>query len=123
MRKKVASMLTALCMTASMIAAVPFTAKAEETSGKCGDNIKWTLNDEGLLTISGKGKLGDYLFVAPWCEEKETRERIKVVKIESGVTDISHDAISTPFQNCINLKSVIIPDTLEIIGKKLFRNV
>ena len=31
-----------------------------ETSGPCGDNLTWTLTDDGTLTISGTGKMTDY---------------------------------------------------------------
>ncbi len=29
-------------------------------SGTCGDNVSWTLDDEGTLTISGTGDMEDY---------------------------------------------------------------
>ena len=31
-----------------------------DTSGTCGDNLTWTLDEEGLLTISGQGDMTDY---------------------------------------------------------------
>ena len=33
-------------------------AKAE-SSGTCGPNLKWHLNDNGVLTITGKGEMYD----------------------------------------------------------------
>ena len=47
-----------------------FAADAEDTDdiGKLGDNITWSLDIEGNLTISGKGAIPDYVdgdFVAP----------------------------------------------------------
>ena len=36
-------------------AAYPGTALAD-TSGQCGDNAAWVLDDEGILTVSGTGR-------------------------------------------------------------------
>ena len=30
------------------------------TSGTCGDNLTWTLDDAGTLTISGTGAMANY---------------------------------------------------------------
>ena len=38
----------------AIVLLVGFVANAE-TSGKCGDNLTWVLNDVGTLTISGTG--------------------------------------------------------------------
>ena len=37
-------------------------------NGTCGDNLNWTLDDEGTLTISGTGAMTDWynLLDAPW---------------------------------------------------------
>ena len=41
-------------------------AKAE-SSGTCGANLTWHLTDDGVLTITGTGKMDNYLYsVAPW---------------------------------------------------------
>ena len=37
---------------------------AEIASGSCGDNVTWTLSDEGVLTVSGTGSISDY-YVCP----------------------------------------------------------
>ena len=81
-------------------------------SGECGaegDNLKWTLNKDGVLTISGSGEMADYARAgkkessAPWSDEAS---QIKSVVIESGVTSIGHYA----FFCCTELASVSIPD-------------
>ena len=46
----VLSLLTVLCL----LPAVAHAATVD--SGKCGDNVTWTLDDAGTLTISGSGK-------------------------------------------------------------------
>mgnify|MGYP001644255787 CR=1 FL=1 len=41
-----------------------------EQSGRCGPNLKWHLTDDGVLTISGKGRMYDYnyrgYYVGAW---------------------------------------------------------
>ncbi len=32
-----------------------------DTSGTCGNDLTWTLTEDGLLTISGTGDMDDYL--------------------------------------------------------------
>ncbi|MCD7786133.1 MAG: hypothetical protein LUG87_00420, partial [Oscillospiraceae bacterium] len=44
---------------------------ANTTSGTCGDNATWTLED-GILTISGTGDMADYSsnFDIPWYSQR-----------------------------------------------------
>ncbi len=71
--------------------------------GYCGSNVKWSLDENGLLTISGMGDMSDYRAArdVPWYNYILS---IKTAKIENGVTSIGHIA----FFNCSNLKSIII---------------
>ena len=95
---------------ASEAAVSPQTADAA-TSGTCGENLTWTLED-GTLTISGSGAMsnGDYTLWSSNIAE------IKVVIIASGVTSIGEDA----FFGCSNLTSVTIPASVESIGNNAF---
>ena len=86
---------------------------SEVDSGTCGDNLKWVLDDEGTLTISGSGAMDDYDGDAPWFSN---RNQIKSVIIESGVTNIG----SAAFAQCSNLTSVTIPDSVTSIGNQAF---
>lgn len=76
-------------------------------SGICGNNVKWTLYENGQLVISGNGIMSDYLpntyedgkKVAPWyfhCSE------ILSIKIEKGVSHIG----KWSFAYCRNLIKV-----------------
>ncbi|MBR3621414.1 MAG: leucine-rich repeat domain-containing protein, partial [Clostridia bacterium] len=88
-----------------------FTPKASAenvTSGTCGDNLTWELDEEtGTLTISGEG-----IMTGTFSEDT----RIKNVIIESGVTGISQGAFSW----CDKLTSVSIPDSVTSIGAGAF---
>ncbi|MBO4880280.1 MAG: hypothetical protein J5555_01195, partial [Firmicutes bacterium] len=59
---------------------------AEET-GICGDDLTWTLSDDGILTISGTGEMDNYSDnrEQPWYKEHVSND-IKTVVIEDGVT-------------------------------------
>lgn len=80
------------------------------TSNYCGDNVKWTLDAEGNLNITGSGAMYDYISTF------YNNSSIKNVVIGSGVTNISGNA----FMGCSNLAGVTIPDTVRTIGSNAF---
>ena len=44
-----------------IISVLPVAAAADAPkSGTCGENLTWTLSDDGVLTISGSGAMTDY---------------------------------------------------------------
>ena len=82
------------------------------SSGTCGDDLTWTLDDEGVLTISGTGAMTSwYTFIYKLVETE-----IKSVVIESGVTSISEQA----FYECTALTSIEIPESVTSIGSYAF---
>lgn len=86
-----------------------------DSSGTCGDNLTWTLDDNGVLTISGTGDMSDYTneLDPPW-----DLSTVKQVIIEQGVTSIGDFA----FDGCIYMTSVTIPNGVTSIGDYAFRN-
>jgi hypothetical protein len=77
-------------MVLTMVFAVMLSTLAycDTKSGTCGDNLTWTLTDEGEFTISGTGDMDSYLTVySPW---DNNRTSIKTVIIENGVTSIRY---------------------------------
>ena len=56
MKKRILSVVLVLSM---MVSFMPIIASAA-TSGTCGDNLTWTLDDNGTLTISGTGEMKNY---------------------------------------------------------------
>lgn len=85
------------------------------SSGTCGDNLTWTLTEDGTLTISGTGEMTGWLNYrdVPWRTQKSM---ICAVVVKEGVTSIGADA----FYKCTNLTSVVIPDSVTVIGDYAF---
>lgn len=82
------------------------------TCGKEGDNLKWTLDDDGILIISGTGNMRDYGDNdQPWKDLD-----VKKVVIASGVTSIGIYA----FKYCRKLESIEIPNTVKEIRTGAF---
>ena len=82
-------------------------------SGNCGangSNVTWKLTSDGTLTISGTGKMYDYMH---WYS---LRSQVKSVIIEDGVTTIGDCA----FDCWDALTSVTLPDSVTTIGNQAF---
>lgn len=113
MKRKALSLVMVVSMILSLICVTPVIA---QTSGTCGDNVTWTLDDNGVLTISGTGKMYDYSALnpdpsahAPWDAESNS---IKTVVIEEGIEHIGNAAISG-----LNIKKIYIPHSVTSIAE------
>ena len=80
-----------------------------------GPNHRWTLDDEGTLTITGTGAMRENIM--PFGNHLDIVEDIKKVIISDGITSIS----SRAFSECTNLVSVTLPESLTSIGDEAFR--
>lgn len=83
------------------------TYSKQTTSGACGDNLTWALDDKGTLTISGSGAMTNW-------RSSVLRDisSIKNVVINTGVTSIGDFA----FGGCESLTSINIPSSVTSIG-------
>jgi hypothetical protein len=116
MRKRCLTVILTLVL---VVMAFPMLAKAadEVASGTCGDNLTWTLDSDGLLTISGTGEMSDYTSQsrAPWYGDGYG-QKIKRVIIKPGVTSIGDYA----FTDCSNPTNITIPESVTRIGNYAF---
>ena len=101
--------LIALVILILALLLIPLMASAK--SGSCGNGLTYTLDDNGVLTIRGRGSIPDYSMTqvngqncttAPW------GNAVKTVVMEEGVTEIGNWA----FLGCRQLTDVYIPTTV-----------
>ena len=113
--KRILSLLLAFALVMCFTPVIPLQVDAATVaSGTCGDNLTWTLDDEGTLTISGIGEMPVPEYdTMPWLEYQDA---IKHVIIESGVTSICYGAFSWYRE----LTSVTIPNSVTSIGEYAF---
>lgn len=102
------------------------TAGAQDLTGSCGDNLTWTLTENGGtmtylnhdlpaydLTITGSGALTS----TPYLSQTDVAARqITSITIDQGVTSLCQNA----FRACENVRSIILPDGLTSIGNSAF---
>ena len=130
--KKVLSILAAAVMTVSALTGAVTASASEVASGKCGDNLTWTLDSEGVLTISGTGPMdysdesGYYQTYQSWTYS-EYAGQIKEAVIEEGVTTIGPCAFGRTSSGIVtdevaypNLKKISLPSTIEKICRGAF---
>lgn len=134
--------LLILTITAVLVFAFGIITSNAETSGQCGDNATWVLEDNGVLTISGNGEMYDYYDYDADVEIESPfalNEEIKSIIIQDGITSIGKNSflhcsgltsVSIPgslisirddaFSKCSGLKTVTIPGNVKTIGARAF---
>jgi hypothetical protein len=142
MKKRFVSLLLAISMIFSLMPVSAVTAFAESEnggevttvdSGYCGadnggENLKWTLDNNGVLTISGSGAMKDYT----WDENVRLdwyvrKKDIRSVVLDNRITHIGDYA----FDKCTNIESVrytgytgnagvALPESVTTIGVHAF---
>ena len=91
------------------------TAEGPIANGNCGDNLSWSLSNDGTFLMTGSGPMYDYWsYELPW--DNYRCSEIKRVIISQGVTNISRGS----FSGCDCLTSVEIADTVTSIGEYAF---
>lgn len=141
MKRRMLGLVMALVMALTL---APVTAFATVLhSGTCGAGLEWTLDSDGVLTVTGSGPMYDYDYDyevwdynAPW---REYRLDVKKAVISAGVTAVGNNAflgcsqmtqLSLPagltrigagaFSNCSSLPALTLPQSLTTIGAGAF---
>ncbi len=116
MKKRILSLLLALCLLCGMLPQLISDTYAA-TMGDLSDSISWELDKAtGLLTISGSGIMPNWTDGGespPWYDQ---RTSIRTLFVTSGITTIGSNA----FKGCTYLSSVTLPDGLTTIGDSAF---
>ena len=134
MKKRFVSLLLAISMIFSLMPVSAVTAFAESEnggevttvdSGYCGadnggENLKWTLDNNGVLTITGSGAMKDYT----WDENVRLdwyvrKKDIRSVVLDNRITHIGNYA----FDKCTNIESVRYTDYTGNAGVALPKSV
>lgn len=91
------------------------TGPDHSASGTYGENLTWTLDNEGTLTVSGSGAMQSErdTDAGPWLPY---REYIKKAVVGEGVTNIGQMA----FAFCPVLTSVTLPESVTVIADSAF---
>ncbi|MGN0149793.1 MAG: leucine-rich repeat domain-containing protein [Clostridia bacterium] len=115
MKRKIWGLVLVMCMLAAFVPCANATEIVD--SGDLSDSIIWTVDDKGILTISGVGDMPDYdkeiTNTIPWYRYKYS---ITSIVVESGITAIG-DYV---FYDCVYAKSVKLPDRVTSIGDYAF---
>ncbi len=109
-------LLMGIILVLTLMLCLAFGASAEEESGKCGDDVYWSLDSiRGELTITGTGGTWD---LENWDYDypRFYRKNIVSVYIEDGITSIAKNL----FSECYKMKSIRLPSTLRSIGEWAF---
>ena len=116
--KKAILWMVALCLVALQACQKEENTPTVIGTGTCGaqgDNLTWTLDEDGILTIKGEGDMEDYEY-----DEHPSWgiyfKKISAVVIQDGVTSIGNYA----FYECEYLTTVSIPSSVTSIGDDAF---
>ena len=97
------------------------------SSGTCGENLQWGLDENGVLAVSGTGIMDSYdpiwgheeslegLHLPPW---QEYKDQIRKIILADGVETVG----SAAFMDCVGLETVKFGTTLYSIEPWAFCN-
>ncbi len=95
MMKRLLATVLALVMIIGLLPILPASTIAFAASGTCGDNITWSLESDGTLTITGYGEMDNYLYpdnTAPWYDCRDDIKKVVFKNTGSGITKIGANA-------------------------------
>ncbi len=112
--KRFQHILTIIAVLTALLCCLSVTAFAADTvqSGTLNDSISWTLDSDGVLTVSGQGaipafsKPDIYTITTPWFPYKD---QIFHVVVEEGITEIGQYA----FAYLDKAETITLPESTE----------
>ena len=107
MKRKI-TILTIAFLSSVLMCANAFAA----ATGRCGDSIKWTLDDSGNLTLSGSGEMWNNGYDDSPFKDYEIRK----ATVKYGITSIGESA----FLGCRGMTELILPNSVTSIGGNAF---
>lgn len=93
---------------------VLYAASSVVASGECGENLTWTVDSGGTLTVSGSGELYEYRSSneVPWNEYKED---IRYINLDIFDSSICANGYCYAFYMLNNVKEISIPEGITVI--------
>ena len=82
MKKRISVIVTMLLLL-TVLFAQP--VSAAETSGTCGDNLTWSIDEKGTFRLDGEGELRDFegpdMEITPWHHHADKVKKMIIGKI------------------------------------------
>ena len=134
MNKKFKKIMSVILCAVLLFTTASVAFAAEETrkvvdSGYCGaqgENLTWTLYEDGELVISGEGEMDWYY---PWYENKKAPwdgyfDDIYIITVEEGVTSIGYHAFVSELSiQLTEYCKINLPKSLQFIEGSLFYDI
>jgi len=120
MKKLLSLVLLLLILCVSSVTVSAAETVCSGNAGREGDNVTWTVDSDGVLTISGTGEMKDFGWskLTPWASALGGRGKVEKVIFEEGVTSIGTNA----FYDEVNLEAVEFSGSIQEIHSHAFEN-
>ena len=120
--KRVLALFLTLVLCLPLASPARAAGQAKPTSGACGDNATWRLDEEGVMYISGTGSLWDceynekgiWYVTTPWVQAMRDAGNVEAIVVEEGITRVG-DYFFSYFSNS-GVDVVILPQSLTALG-------
>ena len=127
LKRVIATTSAAIIAVTALTGTITASAVDIIASGQCGESVNWTLDSDGVLTISGNGPMyqENYFSYDAWTYSKYANQ-IKELKFEDGITEIGTSAFCGWFSahtEYPKLTKVSLPSTLKKIGWYAFKYI